>query len=1028
MRKKTQILLPFLFAVLLSALPSRHAQAQLQIQDDHIAEQLAQHLAGRGVRVFNVTSTGRANMSGIFLNRNTNLALDSGIVLTNGLSKSARGPVIGADNTQLSQASNDRGQPGDADIDRLLQDAGAPASIRSRDAFVLEFDFIPTGDTVSFRYVFGSEEYPQYNCTQFNDIFLFYISGPGITGKKNMAVVPGTNIPVAINSINNGITNPPHQIATCAALGAGSPFTQFYIDNFGAQSVSYNGLTTPLRAFYPVRPCFQYHLKLVIADIADGVFDSGVFLEAGSLSSDYATLSYSGPTENGLPYLSEGCDTAMITVRLSKPGASARTILLPTGGPTENNTEMAPFVPSQYVLPAGETTFSFPLSAVQDNLSDDNEYLVIYVSPKSCGDPIITDSLKIYIGDYKRITVQPDITSVCLGSSVQLAVTTPGISNYNWTPAAGLSSTNIFNPIAQPDTTTLYTVTGNLTSSCKTKGTSLVRMKDSTLLTISKRDISCFGHDGSITITLDGSWVNPAYSINGSAFGSSNTFTNLDPGWYVVAVRDATGCEAKKTVLLVVLDALTATFTTSAANCFGFSGRIFVSARGGQRPYEYSLNGLNYHTDSAIIVFAPGNHTLYVRDAFGCVFTAPFNIGRDVPILFSTAVTTDSCRGRADGTVTITANGGSGIYAYSWNGTDFQPNNVLNVPAGSYTITVRDDKECISTQSAVVPLNNTLVIDAGLDSTICEGKSVQLQSTGNAFSYSWSPATGLNRADTLHPVASPTVTTRYKLTATAGLCAREDSLTITVNRAPVANAGPDTTICFGARAQLHGSGGTVYQWAPVQNISNRNIPNPEAYPRSTTSFWLQVTDVNGCRSLKPDTVKITVVPAVRAFAGNDTIVAVNQPLQLNATGGTNYLWSPPTGLNDANIANPVAILQNHQTYTVTAFTPEGCNGSATINIKVFKGPEIYVAGAFTPNRDGNNDILFAIPAGIKKFKYFKVFNRWGKEIFSTTEYRNGWSGQWKNVDQGSDTYIWMAEGETVDGKTLFRKGTVVLIR
>lgn len=1028
MRKKAQILLSFLLSALLLALPQHDARAQLQVADDLAAQQLAEHLAGRGVQVSNASFTGRANMSGKFLNSGTNLQLDSGIILTNGYSRSQRGSIIGANNTSGNNASNDRGQAGDTDIDRLLQNLGAPASVRSHDACVLEFDFIPTGDTVSFRYVFGSEEYPTFNCTQFNDIFLFYISGPGITGKQNMAVVPGTNIPVAINSINNGVVSPPHLIANCAALGPGSPFTQYYVNNSGSPSVTYNGLTKALRAFYPVRPCLQYHLKLVIADLGDGVFDSGVFLEAGSLSSDFATLSYSGPTINGFPALSEGCDTGRITVQFSKPAASPKTINLFTGGTAENNTELAPFVPATHVLQTGETTFSFPIAAVQDNVNDDNEYLTIYVSPKSCGDPIITDSIRILISDYKPMTVQPAVTSVCRGSSVQLAVTTPGIINFNWTPAAGLNSTTIFNPVAQPDTTTLYTVTGNQTATCKTKGTSLVRMKDSSLMTITKRDISCFGHDGSITITVDGNWINPTYSINGSPFVASNTFSNLDPGWYVVTVRDATGCEAKKTVLLVVLDALTATFTTSNANCFGVSGRIFVKARGGQKPYEYSLNGLNYQTDSTIIVFASGNHTLYVRDAFGCRFTVPFSIGRDAPIVFSMTVTPDSCRGRADGTVTLNTSGGSGVYEYSWNGADFQPGNVLNIRSGSYTITVRDDMDCMATQPVVVPLNNTLLIDAGLDSTICEGKSVQLQATGNAFTYSWSPGVGLNRADTLRPVATPATTTRYKLNAIAGLCTREDSLTITVNPAPVANAGADTAICFGSRAQLHGSGGTAYQWSPVQYLSNRNIADPEAYPRSTGSYWLHVTDVNGCRSLKPDTMNITVVPAVRAYAGNDTIVAVNQPLQLNATGGTSYLWSPPTGLNAANIANPVAVLQNHQTYTVTAFTPEGCNGSAMVNIKVFKGPEIYVAGAFSPNGDGNNDLLYAVPAGIKKFKYFRIYNRWGREVFSTTEYRNGWNGQLKGTGQGADTYIWMAEGEDYTGKSIFRKGTVVLIR
>lgn len=1030
MKTRFNILLPFLFVItLLFGRAGNRVQAQINIMPVQNGQQLVDYLLGRGIQAFNVQYNGSDFMAGTFKNRLTALALDSGIVLTNGLAQNIR-TDRGIDNPPSVLASNDRGGRGDADIDQILQAAGVPPAVRSKDACILEFDFIPTGDTVSFRYTFGSDEYPAYNCSTFNDIFLFFISGPGITGRKNMAIVPGTaNVPVAINSINNGIVNPRTNIVNCEALGAGSPFTQFYVDNTGGSDIVYNGLTVTLRAFQAVLPCRIYHMKLVIADLGDALFDSGVFLEASSFQSEYATFTYNGPRNiYGEPQLTEGCDSATITVNYSRPLPVNKDLIFETGGTAENSLDLSPFVLPTVTLPAGQTSITFPISAVQDGTADDNEYLTIFVSPKSCGTPIFTDSLRIRISDYKTAEIQPPRAGLCPGSpGIQLNVITPGLSNYLWTPAAGLSSTTIANTVALPDTTTLYTVTASITNTCKAKGESLIEVKDSNSIVWYQQDISCFGNDGKITVIPGYSWVNPEYSINGGAYTTNNIFSGLAPGWYTVTVRDATGCTATRTFRLVVMEALSATIAVTPANCFGRNGKIVVTPRGGQGPYEYSLNGLNYQADNTIVLDA-GVLTLYVKDFIGCLFTLPFTLGSDAPIQFSTQIIPDSCRGLADGSITINATGGSGRYEYSPDGISFQPGNQLRLVAGTYNVTVQDEKGCFATIAQTVPLNNTVTLEAGLDSTICEGKTIRINATGNALGYLWTPALGLSNNTLLQPEATPATTTQYKITATSGLCVRTDSLTIFVNPAPVANAGADTTICYGDKAQLTGSGSLQYVWFPAQYISNRNIASPQVYPRSTGPYWLHVMDNKGCRSLLPDTVLVGVIPPVRPFAGNDTIVTINQPLQLNAVGGTRFIWQPTTGLSNAQIPNPVAILQNHQTYTITAFTPEGCNGNTTLNIRVFRGPEIYVAGAFTPNADNQNDQLLAIPAGIKQFNYFRVFNRWGKQVFSTTDFRKGWDGKWKATEQPQDTYIWMAEAVDINGKTLFRKGTVVLIR
>ncbi|HRE63385.1 MAG TPA: PKD domain-containing protein [Ferruginibacter sp.] len=165
-----------------------------------------------------------------------------------------------------------------------------------------------------------------------------------------------------------------------------------------------------------------------------------------------------------------------------------------------------------------------------------------------------------------------------------------------------------------------------------------------------------------------------------------------------------------------------------------------------------------------------------------------------------------------------------------------------------------------------------------------------------------------------------------------------------------------------------------------------------------------------------------------AFAGNDVIAAPNQPVQLNATGGLSYQWTPTTGLSASNIPNPVAINTTDKTYYLKAFTPEGCESFDTIQIKIYKGPEIYVPTAFSPNGDGRNDILKPLLVGISSFEYFAVYNRYGEMVFKSSDPNRGWDGTVKGQAQHTGSFVWMVAGIDFTGKKIFKKGTVVLIK
>lgn len=240
-------------------------------------------------------------------------------------------------------------------------------------------------------------------------------------------------------------------------------------------------------------------------------------------------------------------------------------------------------------------------------------------------------------------------------------------------------------------------------------------------------------------------------------------------------------------------------------------------------------------------------------------------------------------------------------------------------------------------------------------------------------------------------------------------------------------------ICYNSQTQLNGDViASSYYWRPQGSLNDPNILNPVASPASTTKYILTATDVLGCPKPSHDTVVVTVLPKVQASAGRDTMIVAGQTLQLNASGGENYEWTPPTGLNNITIANPVSSLNGNIDsirYKVYVTDLLGCLDSATVLVKIFRtNPQIFVPTGFTPNGDGLNDVLKPIAVGIDRIEYFRVYNRWGQLVFSTTVNGHGWNGQISGKPQTTNTYVWLVKAVDYTGKPVFQKGTSTLIR
>jgi hypothetical protein len=252
--------------------------AQLEVNSNVTPEEMVGFFIGPGINYSNVIYTGNENARGLFSNGNTtNLGVDHGIALTSGFLAYVPGP-----NNSSSLGMNN-GNPGDILLSEL-------AGISTYDACVLEFDFIPASDTARCEFVFGSEEYPEFAGSSFNDIFGFFVTGPNPAGGGyevyNIALVPGTELPVSINNIND------------------FSYSEYYVDNTSGESIQYDGFTTVLTAKVAVVPGETYHFKLAIADAGDGIFDSGVMLEGQSFKSqgtaDFLSFAFLADLNPGL--------------------------------------------------------------------------------------------------------------------------------------------------------------------------------------------------------------------------------------------------------------------------------------------------------------------------------------------------------------------------------------------------------------------------------------------------------------------------------------------------------------------------------------------------------------------------------------------------------------------------------------------------------------------------------------------------------------------------------------------------------
>ncbi len=536
---------------------------QIIVTNAQTPDQLVQNvLMGVGVTASNVTyNTSAASASvpqqnvSFFDATGTTFPITSGVLLTTGEGQGAVGP-------NNSGSQTDGGTPSVSSDPHL----NAIASGDVENGAVLEFDFVPSGDTISFRYVFGSEEYPEFSPSSFNDAFGFFLWGPGISGPyalggypaggANLALIPGTTTPVTINNILPSDTNYVNN-ANGAAYG---------------NAIQYDGTTKLFTAITGVQCGQTYHIKLAICNVGDQSWDSGVFLEASSFSSDAVQIAVA--TVSGDTAIYEGCSSANII--FTRPAGQVGTPLTVTydiEGTAINGTDYNTLT-SPITFNVGEDTVILSVSPIDDGVSEGPELITITAySLNECGDTVVTSG-DIWILDEPILSIlEQDTIIQCKDDSVLVtAIPSGGVGDITLTWSNGeigspvYVSGDLFGSID-------YYVT--MTDQCNNTYTDTLTVEIAQTLkidTLLSGPSTCepTGYVSALTSGTTGvplnMWTGPG--PNNSNFIDATVWENLSSGWYYFTIQD-NSCIENDSVFVDILNPPNAQLSVSPDNGCG---------------------------------------------------------------------------------------------------------------------------------------------------------------------------------------------------------------------------------------------------------------------------------------------------------------------------------------------------------------------------------------------------------------------------------------------------------------------------
>jgi gliding motility-associated-like protein len=629
-------------------------------------------IAGETICFSNVQFFGNPETIGYFELNNadsTNLGFNSGIMMATGIA----GGFIG-----------NAGFPNDfsGGLNNIpeLTNAVPPSCGTIEDGLLLSFDFVPQSSSIGFKYVFASDEYNTYVCSQYNDAFAFLISGPGIIGNQNMALVPETSDPITISTINNGSVGGAGMITNDPCVLSNS---QYFNTSPPTASIQFNGFTVPLiAAATGLIPCQTYTLKLMIADYCDGTLSSGVFLDANSFSGgpvESSTTFPAGVTNNTIY---ESCEPVAITFTKA-PSPIESVIPITVLGTAEEGEDFS-FLVNSLVFEPNQETYELFIDAYNDDNPNEGVETILLEYQKYCGCDI-RDTIKILLQDRPVVVSDagPDKIT-CSNEPVQIGLTPAPNYSYSWDPPQGLSDDSIPQPIVNianigsGEVLPFYYELEAKLAGCSAFDTVLVSIKPQPIAYFAIPPAQCY--DGnSFDFSSNGTFSTNAptfvwdFGATGSPQSSSDSnpqnieFSGTGPqDVTLIAIED--GCESEPFENTVVVHANpVANFTLSSSVQCSPAYVTFTDASFDANPLQYSWDFGNNTTSTEqnpLITYSEsGNYTvrLEVRNIFGCVNTF------EIPSLVEIEPTPDAGFTVSPGTILDIDNPNASFYNFGEN-------------------------------------------------------------------------------------------------------------------------------------------------------------------------------------------------------------------------------------------------------------------------------------------------------------------------------------------------------------------------
>ncbi|HTM66416.1 MAG TPA: T9SS type B sorting domain-containing protein [Flavipsychrobacter sp.] len=522
------------------------------------------------------------------------------------------------------------------------------------------------------------------------------------------------------------------------------------------------------------------------------------------------------------------------------------------------------------------------------------------------------------------------------GNATALAAGGTQPYSYSWNTSPIQTATTATNLIAGS-----YTVVVTDANGCSDTATATITQPAALATSFSTTNINCYGNSsGTASVAVTGGAVPYTYSWNTTPVQTIPAITNLSAGTYTVLVTDNNGCSTTSNVTITQPAQLIASIPVySNITCAGMNnGSVSAVASGGTTPYSYFWN--TAQTTVSLNNLSSGTYILNITDNNGC--TAIDSVALTEPLLLTTVsgnIIPVKCHGDATGSASVIVNGGTTPYNYSWNTAPSQNTaTATNLNAGNYIVTVTDSNGCTKTDSVSVTEPDAITVATSATKT-CAGSStasalVNVDGGIAPYSLSWNTSP-VQTSTTINNLTTGSYTVTV---ADANGCTQSATATVSSYPSPVVDAGPDQKVCAGADLQLQASGANSYSWSPATWLSCSSCESPVTHPDSDITYTIIGTDANSC--MDTAVVHITVIDHVPTSIGENKEICEGDSVRLTATGGIAYSWTPPYGLTNAHVSNPLVSPSGTTHYQVVITENECFKDTLTQTVTVHPLPVI----------------------------------------------------------------------------------------